>query len=410
MKDRIHNRYRFRRFYLRHAVPVTVWLVAAGAVVWLFHERMQRFETVGIARGQVRQVAATCTGRILKIPEDVVLFRPVKKDQTLVILDTVADNEQVEEAKLRAELAAAGAEVEYLSAQLIPTQQQLQVETARLQDNRQDNWRRFEVDVDSAQLRILDLQATLASDRVTLDDLAMQVKIGRKLLEEGAIVPYEWERIKTQHESIARKIQENERLLEQAKVALRQAQARRDAFRRQELPVPSEDAALEAIHKQIQVQEKVMSGLLDQLAAWKSRREVKLTSPIDGIVIPIHGQRNDTALQRPGEEVVRSPGEVVRAGDPILAVAEAEPTEVVAYVTEEQLRHLKDQMEVELVKTSLPSQVASSKIVEIGPTVELIPQRLWRNPNIPQWGLPVLVEIPPGLKLVPGEVVGIRGL
>jgi multidrug resistance efflux pump len=264
--------------------------------------------------------------------------------------------------------------------------------------------------VDSAQLRALDLQATLASDRVTLDDLAMQVKIGRKLVEENAIVPYEWERIKTQHESIARKIQENERLLEQARVAFQQAQHRRDAFKTQELPVPSEDAALEAIHKQIQVQEKVMNGLLDQLAAWKSRREVKLTSPIDGIVIPIHGQRNDTVLQRPGEEVVRHPGEVVTAGDPILAVAEAAPTEVVAYVTEQQLRHLKDQMPVELVKTSLPPQVVASKIVDIGPTVELLPQRLWRNPNVPQWGLPVLVEIPPELRLVPGEVVGIRGL
>lgn len=410
MKDRTDTSHRFRRFYLRHAVPVTVWLVAVGLVIWLFQGRMRRFETVGIARGQVRQVAATCTGRIVRIAEDVALFQPVKKDQTLVVLDTVADNEQVDEAKLRAELTAAAAEVEYLSARLIPTQQQLHTEAANLQNNRQDSSRRFEVDVDSAQLRILDLQAALASDRVTFDDLAMRVKIGRKLVEEDAIVPYEWERIKTQHESLARKIQENERLLEQAQAALRQAQQRRDAFRAQELPVPSEDAALEAIHKQIQVQEKVMNGLLNQLAAWKSRREVKLTSPIDGIVIPVHGQRNDTVLQRPGEEVVRRPGEVVRAGDPILAVAEAEPTEVVAYVTEGQLGHLKDRMEVELVKTSLPPQVAASKIVDIGPTVELIPQRLWRNPNVPQWGLPVLVEIPPGLKLVPGEVVGIRGL
>jgi hypothetical protein len=38
-----------------------------------------------------------------------------------------------------------------------------------------------------------------------------------------------------------------------------------------------------------------------------------------------------------------------------------------------------------------------------------MPQRLWRNPNIPQWGRPVLIDIPPGLSLVPGEVVGIRG-
>jgi multidrug resistance efflux pump len=410
MKDRTDTSHRFRRFYLRHAVPVTVWLVALALVIWLFHERMRRFETVGIARGQVRQVAATCTGRIVRIPEDVALFQPVKKDQTLVVLDTVADNEQVDEAKVRAELAAAAAEVEYLSARLIPTQQQLQTEAANLQNNRQDNWRRFEVDVDSAQLRIFDLQATLASDRITLDDLALRVKIGQKLLEENAIAPYEWERIKTQHESVARKIQENERLLEQAKVALQQAQQRRDAFAAQKLPVPSEDAALEAIHKQIQVQEKVMNGVLEQLAAWKSRREVTLTSPSDGIVIPIHGQRNDTVLQRPGEEVVRRPGEVVRAGDPILAVAEAEPNEVVAYVNEQQLARLKERMPVELIKTQMPAEPVPSKIRTIGPTIELMPQRLWRNPNVPQWGLPVLVEIPPGLKLVPGEVVGIRGL
>jgi len=71
---------------------------------------------------------------------------------------------------------------------------------------------------------------------------------------------------------------------------------------------------------------------------------------------------------------------------------------------------VKERMPVELIKTQMPAQPVSSKIRTIGPTIELMPQRLWRNPNVPQWGLPVLVEIPPGLKLVPGEVVGIRGL
>ena len=33
-----------------------------------------------------------------------------------------------------------------------------------------------------------------------------------------------------------------------------------------------------------------MKGLLEQMAAWKARREVELKSPIDGVVIPIHGQ------------------------------------------------------------------------------------------------------------------------
>jgi len=40
----------------------------------------------------------------------------------------------------------------------------------------------------------------------------------------------------------------------------------------------------------------------------------------------------------------------------------------------------------------------------------LMPERLWVNPNIPEWGRPILIKIPPGLELVPGELVGVRGL
>jgi multidrug resistance efflux pump len=236
------------------------------------------------------------------------------------------------------------------------------------------------------------------------------VKINQKLLEEEAIVPFELEKIKVRYESAAKRVQENEQRLEEAKTVLAETQQRRDEFNTHEVPEQSVDAALEAIHKQIAVQEQIMKGLLEQLAAWKTRRAVELKAPIDGILIPIHAQRNDALLQRPGEEILRRPGEVVRAGDPILAVAEAEPTEIVAYVNEQQLGYLKDQMPVELVKTHLPPQIGQSKVVSIGPTIELMPQRLWRTPNLPQWGRPVLIDIPAGLRLVPGEVVGVRGL
>jgi multidrug resistance efflux pump len=397
-----------KHLYLRHLVPLTIWLAAVAAVTWLFFQRVQRFEAVGIARGQVRQIAANCTGRIVEIRAP--LYAPVQKGQTLVVVDTVTDNEQADEAKLRSQLAAAAAEAERFSAQLVPTQEKLRADCANMQMNQKDNWRRFEMDVDGARLRILDIQASLAAERVNLDELAVQVKINQKLLEEEAIVPFELEKIKVRYESAAKRVQENEQRLGEAKTVLAETQQRRDEFNTHEVPEQSVDAALEAIHKQIAVQEQIMKGLLEQLAAWKTRRAVELKAPIDGILIPIHAQRNDALLQRPGEEILRRPGEVVRAGDPILAVAEAEPTEIVAYVNEQQLGYLKDQMPVELVKTHLPPQIGQSKVVSIGPTIELMPQRLWRTPNLPQWGRPVLIDIPAGLRLVPGEVVGVRGL
>jgi hypothetical protein len=150
--------------------------------------------------------------------------------------------------------------------------------------------------------------------------------------------------------------------------------------------------------------------VLQQLEALASRSAVELKSPIDGIIIPIQTQANEALQQRPGEHVMRRAGEVVTAGDPILVVAQEKPTEIVSYVTEQQFAMLKKDMPVQLVKVAPPAQIARSRVASIGPTMELMPQRLWRNPTIPQWGRPVLIDIPPGMTLVPGEMVGIRGL
>jgi len=67
-------------------------------------------------------------------------------------------------------------------------------------------------------------------------------------------------------------------------------------------------------------------------------------------------------------------------------------------------------MAVELIKDREPAQKAKSRVTHVGPLVELMPQRLWLNPNIPRWGRPIVIEIPDGFELVPGELVGIRGL
>jgi len=398
----------YKRFYLRHAVPVAVWLIAATSVVWLFDQRVQRFQVVGIARGQVLQISPSSTGRIRNIA--VKLFDPVISGQTLAVVDTILDNEQTEEAKLRAELAGVTAEIEHLTAQLIPTQERMQAEASSQDTRRAGDLGRLAMDVDSYRLQMLRLQVSIANDQMTLRNLDSEIKALGQLASEDVVVPYQVEKVKVQHDNLAQQIETNERLLAQAKTDLAEAEQRLEQFKQQEIVHPSEDYALEVIRKQIGVQDERMNGLIEQINALKSREAVELKSPIDGIIIPIPSRDNDALHQRPGEQVMRQTGEVVRAGDPVLAVAQKEPTEIVAYVNEQQLGLLRQDMPVELVKTTSPAQIARSKIASIGPTVELIPQRLWRSPNLPQWGRPVLIGIPPGLLLVPGEIVGVRGL
>ena len=109
------DKYRFGGSLRLHILPVFVWLAAVAGVVLLFQHRAARFEVLGMAQGQVRQIAATCTGRLISVPVE--LFQDVKKGDTVAIIDTVLGNENLE-----AELATVSAEVQHLMAQLVPAQ------------------------------------------------------------------------------------------------------------------------------------------------------------------------------------------------------------------------------------------------------------------------------------------------
>lgn len=408
MKKKISRSYGFGNPPLHHLAPVVVWLAVLAFVVGLLYRRSHRFEIVGIARSQIHQVAATCTGRLKSVP--VQLFEQVQVGQTLAVVNTILDNEQLVKAELETQLAAATAEIEHLAAQLVPAQDTLLAEKGDREINRDRGLRGFFIDVDQARLQILTLQAQIATDRIVLGDLAVEMKINQDLVAKDAVAPYELEKAKVAHDSLAAKIEQYERTLEQAKRDLEQAQQRLDDFLKRQLEHPSVDDALEVIRKEIRVQEQVMRGLLTQLETLESREALELKSPVNGVVIPIPVPANEAMSHRPGEKEVLQPGEVVTAGDSILAVAEMPPAEVVAYVGEQYIGQVQEKMAVELIKDRKREQKARSEVAHVGPVVELMPQRLWRNPAIPQWGRPIVIKVPDGFELIPGELVGVRAL
>jgi len=377
----------------RHIMPILVWLSVVACVVGLFTRRSQRFEVLGIAQGQVRQIASSCTGRLKSV--SVQLFEKVSLGQPVAVVDTILDNEQPR-AQLQAQLSTILAEIEHLTVQLVPTQDDLLAEKADRQTNRLSDSRRFSVDVENARLEILRLRALIETDRIMLEDLALEVQTVKELLAQEAVAPYELQKAKVQYETLAKKIEENEQLLEQAKDALTQTQQRRDEYTRYKPHHPSVEDALDVIRKAIKIQERRMDEILVQIEALEPRQALQLTAPIDGVV----------------SQIQRWPGEAVLAGEPILTIAEVKPTEIIAYAVENQVNQIQKGMVVELIKQSEPKkiEIARSQIIYIGPIVEQLPPRLWRNPNIPEWGRPFLVKAPPQMKLIIGEVVGIRRL
>jgi multidrug resistance efflux pump len=359
----------------------------------LFRHRGQRFEVLGIAQGRMHQVSAPVDSQ-LKIVS-VELFDHVSKGQMLAVLD---------DSQLNAQIATIGAEIEHLTSQLVSIQDTMLADAANRQTGAIASQRRFNVDVENARLRILEQKALIETDKVAAEDLAVEVKIAAELLEKKAIAPYELQKAEALYNVVAKRIEENQYLLTQSEQDLQQALQRRDEFARHQTVHPSVDSALEIIRKQIAVQEKRIVELSVQ------RQALRITSPVDGTVVQIQIRANQMTAQRSGEDVLRKPGEVVLAGDPILVVAETEPTEIIAYIGQGQLAKVKETMVVQLIKNTEPAQIASSQVIRLSPTMELMPQQLWRSPNIAQWGQAILIKIPPGLKLLPGETMGIKGL
>jgi multidrug resistance efflux pump len=382
-----------------HTLPVLIWLVAVVGVGVLFHHRSQRFEVLGIAQGEVREIAATCTGRLKSVP--VQLFEEVRKGDVVAVIDTVLDNEYLE-----AELATVSAEIQHLQAELVHTQETLLAEAANLETDRIVAQRRFSVDVENARLRVLELKTMLETDRIMLEDLQLndQIFITRNLSDQNDATHYERQKMKVEYNALAKKIEENEHLLAQADSDLEQARQRRDEFAQRQLEYPAMDSALEVIHRAIKVQEQRMEELSARRVA------LVLKSPIDGVVSQILRR----PVRRTAEGVVRQmlgrAGEAVLEGDPILTVANSKSSEIIAWVGGEHLGRVREGMVVKLIKENEPAQIASSQVTYLGPIMEVMPQQLWTIPDIPQWGRPMLIPIPPGLKLIPGETVGIRGL
>jgi len=361
----------------RHFLPIVIWLGALAGIFFMFQQRSQSFEVVGFAQGQMRQIAAIRTGRLKGI--HVELFQEVKKGDILAELN---------DEELLAELETAQGEIEHLKVELAVTADKLRTDAAERNSDRMVDERRFSTGVEEARLRVLELKTTLVADKIMLKDADLRLANIQKLVEENNLSAYNLQQPKLERDLLREKIDNAEETLRQAEQYLNLAQEQRQKFLQLNVVYPSLEKNLAMIDNAIKVQEKI----IDQLQV--RRRSLILKSPLEGVV----------------SQILSRPGETVTEGVPFLTIAETKSREIIAYASEVQANRMEVGMEVEIVKNSQPPQVAKSQIIRIGPIVETKPLEMWRNPNIPERGRPCMIAVRPGMNLVPGEKIQVRGL
>ncbi|MCB9673983.1 MAG: hypothetical protein H6737_02645 [Alphaproteobacteria bacterium] len=102
--------------------------------------------------------------------------------------------------------------------------------------------------------------------------------------------------------------------------------------------------------------------------------------------------------------VHRRPGEVVRRGEPVLQVRQAQTDEVIAWVPAGAAVGSGTPMTV----VRADGTELSGAVVSVGAGPTLLPERTWRDPRRQEWGVAIRLRLAEGEAVLPDEPVVVR--
>lgn len=354
----------------RTHLTVMVWLVAATLAVFLLLGRAGSVEFVGLARALEYEVSAETEGTVKDLR--VAIFSDIEAGQVVAQLD---------DAGLLARLATRRAIIGQLNLQLEAEFARLGFREAALQEDR----RRFQIDEQRLLLDKLALQVQVESDEIELARLNLQVGRSEPITEAGFLAQSEFDDLRLERDRVARTIEESRTLLYELEREYETVIARRQSFDHQ-FPPPEVDRLLAPFDAAVHAEQQRMEELRVE------RARLTLRSPVSGRVSQV--------LARPGQAVV--------PGEPVVLVVERAATEIIAFASGRVSDRIVERTEVIANRRASPNVVAESLITAVGPAIQTLPQQLWRDPAVPEFGLPFLVAAVPSLELKPGEMVVVR--
>ena len=287
---------------------------------------------------------------------------------------------KLDDTQVVANIETARATITQLSAELKAARISLLSDSAALTAD----LRRFQIDEEQRRLDALELRVIIESDEIDAERQALEVERNRPLLESGLISQMDFDSVRLRYETVRRRIEENRILLAQTEEEFRTAQSRRKSY---EEGMPGEPA-----------EEPLLMPLRSAIAVENGRlREIELQREALFLRSPVAGQVSQLLCRR---------GQSVIPGEPIVMVAERSTREILAFLKDGS--KVARNTPVMISSRSNPERVAESQIIRVGPTVQELPQRLWRDPRTPVYGRSVIIAGVQGLELTPGELVNIK--
>jgi membrane fusion protein (multidrug efflux system) len=359
--------------FRRRTLPVVVWCAAALVCAVALVQRGRRLECVGIAEARQHELSVAVAGVVDRI--EVALLDRIDAGDVVARLD---------EGMLRARVETSRARLHQLAAQLDAARHASRAGEANLTGE----LLRVQLDEDRRRLDASALRGQIEADGIEVERLSLEAERQRRLFEDGVIGTADYDDARLRHESATRRLQENRTLLAEAEREQQAAEDRRARYERELPDIFAADPVLGPLREAIVVEGHVLDEIELQRAA------TQLRSPVDGQVTRI--------LCRPGQAVV--------PGQAIVTVVEMVPREIVAWLVEADARQVRPGARVRLTTRHAPGRSAESVVLRGGGAVQPLPDRLWRDPRVADYGRAVVIAAVPALAVEPGERVGVSFL
>jgi len=362
--------------FRRRVLPAVIWGIGAVAVFHLLERRGEVVEIRGIAFGQEYLVTAPSDGRLQGLVAG--LYGEVHAGQNVAWMDP---------EPLEAALATARAEALRLAAEVEAAVLEANAAAEVLGIDWGNDARRYEMDVVDLRSDILRRRIDVQADQVEAERLRVARDRAEALLGTGAESEAQAEDLRLAHAGIVERVAATQQMVDGLGVEQERAEARLAAFlltRPEGVDRPPRQSALALA---VSVQE----ALLQEIDV--ARRGQVLVAPVSGRVL----------------RVSATPGRSLVLGEEILAILPDAEDAAYAYVPASRPEVIESGATV-FVRRPGGEESAEATVVGFAPAVEELPQALWRDPAVPEFGRAAVLKVAHGLRLIPGEplLIGIR--
>src|SRR6266480_4748547 len=347
---------RWREFRFR-AVPILAFL----AVLLVLTAMWRQYVTPPTLVGQVEPITAYVTS---PRPGTVAQLNLTRMQQVRAG-DAVGQIITTDPKILASSLAVIQSEIQLLRVNLQPVMEQ----------------QRYAINYDRIRLDWLAQRVDLATARVKLQLAENDLRRTAELFKERIVSEKVFDQMKTAREKLQAEVEERTKLVAELEQNLQSLKLREDATESGQKPPAPQDV----LQASIAVQEEKLRLTEAELSP------LTLRAPMDGMVSVINHHS----------------GEAIISGEPIVTLSALSADRIVAYLRQPIVVEPAVGMSVEVRARSLKRAIGRGRILQVGTQMEaidpaLLPPSSFRAPIL---GLPVLVSLPPGLKLLPGEVV-----